>query len=106
MLAFDLRHSDLPLQIAFPLLLSNLAQWLAPGSAGEIPTQVAPGDAVTFKVPAVDSSGQAVSEVSVTQPDGSVARLAVDTGQVVFADTDQLGLYKINFASRRLHRPV
>ena len=98
-LAFDLRHSDLPLQIAFPLLLANLTQWLAPGSAGEIPTQVAPGDAVTFNVPAVDSSGQAVSEVSVTQPDGSVARLAVDTGQVVFADTDQLGLYTINFTA-------
>jgi Ca-activated chloride channel family protein len=29
-LAFDLRRSDLPLQVAFPLLLANLAAWLAP----------------------------------------------------------------------------
>ncbi|MGD8626667.1 MAG: VWA domain-containing protein, partial [Anaerolineae bacterium] len=30
-LAFDLHRSDLPLQVAFPLLLSNLLDWLAPG---------------------------------------------------------------------------
>ena len=31
-LAFDLHQSDLPLQVAFPLLISNIIGYLAPGS--------------------------------------------------------------------------
>ena len=50
-LAFDLRRSDLPLQVAFPLLLANLTGWLAPGSGGDLPTQVAPGTAVALTPP-------------------------------------------------------
>lgn len=101
-LAFDLRHSDLPLQIAFPLLLANLTQWLAPGSAGEIPTQVAPGDPVTLNVPAIDSNGLAISEVTITHPDNSITRQAVESGQVVFTETTQPGLYRINFTAPNL----
>jgi hypothetical protein len=40
-LTFDLRRSDLPLQVAFPLLLANLTDWLAPGGGTDLPTQVA-----------------------------------------------------------------
>jgi hypothetical protein len=29
-LTFDLHHSDLPLKIAFPILMANLTHWLAP----------------------------------------------------------------------------
>lgn len=31
-LAFDLHHSNLPLQIAFPILMANLTGWLSPAS--------------------------------------------------------------------------
>jgi predicted TIM-barrel fold metal-dependent hydrolase len=41
-LAFDLHRSDLPLQIAFPLLLSHLVGWLAPGTGATLPAQIAP----------------------------------------------------------------
>src|SRR5919202_1717326 len=33
-LGFNLRESDLPLQVAFPILLSNLVGYLAPGQGG------------------------------------------------------------------------
>ena len=98
----DLMNEDMsvvPLQIAFPLLLANLTQWLAPGSAGEIPTQVAPGDPVTLNVPAIDSNGLAISEVTITHPDNSITRQAVESGQVVFSETTQPGLYRINFTA-------
>lgn len=95
-LTFDLRHSDLPLQIAFPLLLANLTQWLAPGASGEIPNQVSPGEPLVINLPALNSGGEGISEVTVTLPDGTKTRLEFNSGQVIFAATQQLGLYTID----------
>jgi Ca-activated chloride channel family protein len=99
-LAFDLRHSDLPLQIAFPILFANLTQWLAPGASGKIPTQVTPGEAIPIFIPplgAIDQENPTTDvTISVTHPDGASTRLAIESGQAVFADTSQLGLYEIN----------
>jgi len=86
-LTFDLHRSDLPLQVAFPLLLANLIGWLAPGSGGDLPTQVTPGAAVSLALP------PDVAAVTVTRPDGTSARLAPEGGWVAFADTAQLGVY-------------
>jgi len=88
-LAFDLRRSDLPLQVAFPLLLANLTGWLAPGSGGELPAQVVPGTAASLTLP------PEVESATLTRPDGSTVRLMVERGQVTFADTGQLGVYEI-----------
>lgn len=90
-LAFDLRRSDLPLQVAFPLLWANLIHWLAPGSAGTIPPQVVPGESISFLLPG--NTGP----VEVLQPDGSSQRLTPDAGRYVFADTGQLGLYRVRW---------
>jgi hypothetical protein len=92
-LAFDLRRSDLPLQVAFPLLLANLVGWLAPGTGGTMPAQVAPGAPVSLSLP------PEVESVRVTYPDGSTARLAVQGGQAILADTRQLGVYQVEWGS-------
>jgi hypothetical protein len=88
-LAFDLHRSDLPLQVAFPLLLANLTGWLAPGSGGDLPTQVVPGAAASLSLP------PEVESATVTRPDGSTARLVPQGGRAVFADTAQLGVYGV-----------
>ncbi len=88
-LAFDLHRSDLPLQVAFPLLLANLTGWLAPGSGSDLPAQVAPGAAVALTLP------PEVESAKVTRPDGSTARLVPEGGRIVFADTAQLGVYEV-----------
>jgi hypothetical protein len=89
-LAFDLRRSDLPLQVAFPLLLANLTGWLSPGGGADMPGQVAPGTAVSFTLP------PAADSATVTRPDGSTARLVPEgRQQAVFADTGQLGVYEV-----------
>jgi len=90
-LAFDLRRSDLPLNMAFPLLWANLFQWLVPGSSGGIPQQVNPGETISFLPPV---EGEAVT---VTRPDGSVVRLNMDAGRLVFADTTELGVYRVSW---------
>jgi hypothetical protein len=88
-LTFDLHRSDLPLQVAFPLLLANLRNWLAPGGGGPLAAQVDPGAALTLSLP------PGVESATVIRPDGSSARLIPEGGQVVFADTAQLGVYEV-----------
>ncbi|MES2209466.1 MAG: VWA domain-containing protein [Chloroflexota bacterium] len=88
-LAFEPRLSDLPLQVAFPILISNLAGELMGGSSA--PTQaVEPGSPVSLPVP-VGATG-----LTVTKPDGSTVDLVPGTlggGSVSFSQTDQLGVY-------------
>jgi len=90
-LTFDLHRSDLPLQVAFPILMSNLIGWLAPGSGGEVPLQVAPGAVVSLSLP------PEVESVAVRRPDGSTARLEPEDRRVTFADTAQLGVYQLTW---------
>jgi hypothetical protein len=88
-LAFLPRNSDLPLQVAFPLLMANLTGELFGGSAAPT-TALAPGDPVTLPMPAGATS------LIVTRPDGSTVELAPATAgaaSVAFSQTDQLGIY-------------
>lgn len=88
-LAFEPRLSDLPLQVAFPILLANLTGELMGGGAA--PTEaVAPGDPVTLAIP----SGAA--GLVVERPDGSTVQLAPGTAgapSVTFTQTELLGVY-------------
>ena len=89
--AFDLRNSDLPLQIAYPILVANLMDWLLPGNIGDIPTQVGPGEAVTFTPPL------GVTELIVTSPDGLDTLLEIQNGQAIYADTNKVGVYQVTW---------
>ena len=88
-LAFEPRESDLPLQVAFPILLANLTGELFGGSAAPT-TAVKPGDPVALAIPA------GAVGLRVTAPDGrSVDLIPGATGgtSVTYAQTDQLGVY-------------
>jgi hypothetical protein len=92
-LAFDLHHSDLPLQVAFPLLLSNLMGFLAPGSGAEA-AQLQPGQPLALQV------DESITEVRVTPPDGVTASsrdgaVQIQGGQAIYAATDALGIYTV-----------
>ena len=63
-LAFEPRRSDLPLQVAFPLLVSNLAGELLGGSAGP-EAAVGPGTPVNLPLP------NGASGLRITRPDGT-----------------------------------
>lgn len=87
-LAFALQSSDLPLQVAFPLLISNIVGYLAPGSSIEA-SQIVPGQ------PLVLAADAATIEARVIRPDGSSASAQIQNGQVIYADTAALGPYTI-----------
>lgn len=90
-LAFEPRRSDLPLQVAFPILLANLTGELFGASTTPLDA-VAPGSPVTLPIP----SG--AIGVRVERPDGSVDELVAPTGgggSVTFSRTDLLGVYTV-----------
>jgi Ca-activated chloride channel family protein len=93
-LAFEPRRSDLPLQVAFPILLANLTGELFGSSTA--PTEaVEPGTPVQLVIP----SG--ARGLTVTRPDGTVSELVPSTtagaagAAVTFAATNLLGVYTV-----------
>jgi hypothetical protein len=83
---FDLHESDLPLRIAFPILVQNLSEWILPPS---VPSHsFHPDEPVTI----VPETG--ATSVIVVRPDGS--RRALAGGAVAtFGETDLTGLYTV-----------
>jgi Ca-activated chloride channel family protein len=86
LVGFDLHESDLPLRIAYPILMENLTEWMLPPS---VPSHsFHPDESVTI----VPEPG--ATSVSVIRPDGSRRSLA--TGSIAtFGDTDPTGLYTV-----------
>ncbi|HEY5436626.1 MAG TPA: VWA domain-containing protein, partial [Candidatus Limnocylindrales bacterium] len=90
-LAFEPRRSDLPLQVAFPVLLANLAGELLGGSEAPLDA-IAPGAPVTLAIP------DGALGVRVQRPDGTTDDLLAPTKEaasVTFARTDLLGVYTV-----------
>jgi hypothetical protein len=83
---FDLHDSDLPLRVAFPILLQNLSEWILPPT---VPSHsFHPDEPVTI----VPETG--ATSVTVVRPDGSRRSLA--GGSVAtFRDTGLMGLYTV-----------
>lgn len=100
LLTFDLRDSDLPLQIAFPILMANITGWLSPGRAFDAPTGLQPGDPVAV-VPGASSTA-----VLVQKPDGSRWTAEVGEEDLFFTETDTPGLYTVLLRDAAADRPA
>lgn len=86
-LPFELRRSDLPLQLAFPILMLNSIEWLAPPQGMTIPPSVKPGEVVNLPRGA-----------QVTLPSSAaLGGLPVTVDQRGFASTDEIGPYLVTF---------
>lgn len=96
-IGFDLTESDLPLRVAFPILLANAIDWLMGSDAGTASLQARTGDVVPTEVPA------GVRRLTVVHPDGSRHALAVEQSPLFFAATEQAGIYR--FEGRRKEGP-
>ena len=86
-LTFDLRDSDLPLQIAYPILLSSLLTWFTPQDIIAEPA-ITVGDTVALRPP-LDAAA-----IIATLPDGSTRDISISANPI-FADTTQPGLYQL-----------
>ncbi len=90
MVAFDLHQSDLPLQVAFPILTANLVEWLRPSVSIGAQQSLGAGDPVSI-APLPEAQ-----EIIVTAP-GSKETVLRPSGSdsLSFAGTDALGVYTV-----------
>lgn len=94
-LTFDLRDSDLPLQIQWPILMSALLNWYSPQNLLSAPDGLRVGDTLAL-TPLADTQS-----VRVTLPDGSTRDLPFNeqNPSISFADTGIPGLYTVDALS-------
>ena len=94
-LAFDLMRSDLPLRVAFPVLLNNLLRWLSPQqdemSAGYV--QAGMSHTVFFDKP--------VTQATVQDPQGKQRDYSVLGNPWVFTDAQRVGVYIVRAAAAK-----
>ena len=85
-MAFDLRDSDLPLRLAFPILTANLMGWLMPQLSTE------PALSLPSGFPWMPSLPAAATAATLITPDGRRLPLALDAPQTT---ETAAGLYRI-----------
>jgi hypothetical protein len=86
---FDLHRSDLPLQVAFPILFATLFEYLAPRGIVQDANTTRPGEPVSLEPP----PGTVTLEV--IPPSGEPVSLTVGEGGVLFTDTGAAGFYEV-----------
>jgi hypothetical protein len=98
--AFDVMRSDLPLRVAFPVLMQNVLRWTAPQqgdlTAGQI--QAGMAQAVFFDPP--------VDRVTVQDPQGKSRDYAVQGNPWVFTETDHIGVYILRAGEQKRYLTV
>jgi hypothetical protein len=90
LLSFDLGDSDLPLRIAYPILLANIIDYISPASAGKNPSQLNIGETLAIRPNASAKS------ITIDCPDGHRKELGKE--ERFFQDTQVPGIYRIKQA--------
>ncbi|MBN2503625.1 MAG: BatA and WFA domain-containing protein [Anaerolineales bacterium] len=91
--AFDLHDSDLPLQISYPILFSNLIRYLNPGLAFDTGQTLHPGDVLTI------NPEPGIETLTVTTPSGQTSTFETGESGVNYAATGEPGIYSVTYDS-------
>ncbi len=86
---FDLRESDLPLNIAWPILVANLVNWFTPQDALTQTTNLTIGGTLVIRPPFE------AENIRVTLPDGDSRTLPIEAETLIFAETGNAGVYML-----------
>jgi Ca-activated chloride channel homolog len=93
-LGFDLLDSDLPLRVAFPVLMANILEWLSPQHGTFVSHQVQAGEPYLIEL---DGS---TPEVTVRKPSGDWVKVSVTENPLAFRDTSQVGIYTVRVGKK------
>jgi hypothetical protein len=85
---FDLHQSDLPVTNAFPIMMTNILEWLVPTDVKNI-EDIYPGKAVEFNL------NPKTSKASVITPGGIVYKIAPPFPANSFDETGEIGKYTL-----------
>jgi Ca-activated chloride channel homolog len=93
LIGFDLDESDLPLQVAFPLLVSNLVDALLPAGEGVLPSSMRLAEPLRVRV------DPAIERVAVRDDDGAATEVAVLGGEVTLPGAERVGIRELTAIS-------
>lgn len=88
-ITFRLQDSDLPLQLAYPVLMSNLIGYLAPAQTFSAPDGLRPGETLLIKPRGGDAA------IAIDDPAGVRFAAAATEAGVLFTHSDRLGVYTV-----------
>ena len=92
---FDLFKTDLPLRVAFPLILANSLRWLQPVGLEGSDLMVAAGSPFLLAVE------HGVQQGAVRDPSGATHKAEITRGALSFTQTDGVGLYTLTTGGKR-----
>ncbi|MGH2455977.1 MAG: vWA domain-containing protein [Candidatus Limnocylindria bacterium] len=99
LLAFSLGESDLPLQVAFPLLVSNLADFLLPPVDGVLPPSVDLGETLVVELdPAIRRVVATTTSLTDLPSSSEGIELEVVGGRVTLPPARQAGIIELRAA--------
>ena len=90
-LSIDLRDSDLPLWIAWPILVANLMEWFQPTRNLASENSLTSADFAVFQPPVTADSAR------ITLPDGQELRYPIVGAVFSFPETLQVGIYRLDW---------
>ncbi|MEZ4238762.1 MAG: VWA domain-containing protein [Myxococcota bacterium] len=96
-LAFDPYHSDLPLRVAWPILVLNLVGWLTEDPATGPAAQARTGQPFVRRLPDADAD----TTPTVRGPEGAGEAVVAD-GVLRVTGTDRVGVYRVTAGSTEL----
>ncbi|MBU2514185.1 VWA domain-containing protein [bacterium] len=88
-LAFDLKQSNFPLKVAFPVFFGNLLHWMTPGKLELDIVQAKTGEPVPLYL---DSGG---GEITIRRPDRTIVNVQAETVPFIYRNTVDAGFYKV-----------
>lgn len=94
-LGFDVRHSDLPLRVAFPVLLVNALDWLGEAPAGEDEAPLRSGRVWRLPGPRPEGDADPTHTLRVRDPEGRLHRVPVVEGFGHF-QAGRAGFYEVD----------
>ena len=92
--SFDLKESNFPLSINFPIFFTNLLSWFQSDTENHYAYNLISGDTFIMNLPERFKTAQ---KAMVQSPDGKVWKIDIKEGVLVFPYTKQAGIYKVIF---------
>jgi hypothetical protein len=93
-LGFDVTKSDLPMKIAFPVLMSNIFQWLKPGKLSFSSRQIRAGESYAIQF------DQDTEKLSIITPSGNTEEIRPASNPFNYANTLETGIYIVKEKNR------
>lgn len=89
LLGFDITRSDLPLKVAFPVMISNIINWLNPHKLSFSALQAKTGEPFAIEL------DRQTTEFSVRTPNGTWSKYQAASNPYIYTNTQQVGMYTI-----------